>query len=124
MILVEPGSARMLYANAAAHQLAGGALTLGVPAEEYPRAYRLCDAVRARARRRTRCRRCARRAARRSSHVQVDWDTPDGLRTVLVSGSTIALDGGRRVTVVTFEDVTAARRCAPALDRCSPTSCA
>ena len=44
MILVEPGSARMLYANAAAHRLAGGALTLGVPAEEYPRAYRLYDA--------------------------------------------------------------------------------
>ncbi len=41
------------------------------------------------------------------SHVQVDWDTPGGLRTVLVSGSTISLDGGRRVTVVTFEDVTA-----------------
>ena len=35
----------------------------------------------------------------------MDWETPGGLRTVLVSGSTIALGGGRRVTVVTFEDV-------------------
>jgi hypothetical protein len=32
MFLVEPGTARMLYANAAAHQLAGGTITLGLAA--------------------------------------------------------------------------------------------
>ena len=48
------------------------------------------------------------RAARgeRLEHVQVDWDTPSGRRSVLVSAFTIALDADRRVTVVTFEDVT------------------
>ena len=40
------------------------------------------------------------------SHVQVDWETPAGIRTVMVSGTTITLAGGARVGVVTFEDVT------------------
>ena len=47
---------------------------------------------------------------------------PSGLRTVLVSGSTIALGSGRRVTVVTFEDVTTSRVRAGARS-CWPTSC-
>ena len=105
MVLVEPGSARMLYANAAAHRLAGGALTLGVPAEEYPRTYRLYDTS---GRALGPDEMPAVRAARGEvlDCVQVDWETPGGIRTVLVSGSTIALEGGRHVTVVTFEDVT------------------
>ena len=39
--------------------------------------------------------------------MQVDWETPVGVRSVLVSGATISLAGGRSVTVVTLEDVTA-----------------
>jgi serine phosphatase RsbU (regulator of sigma subunit)/PAS domain-containing protein len=105
MLLVEPGTGRMLYANAAAHRLAGGTLALDVPAEEYPRTYRLYDAS---GRPLGPDEMPAMRAARGEvlEHVQVDWDTPGGLRTLLVSGSTIASDG-REVTVVTFEDVTA-----------------
>ena len=105
MIIVEPGTARLLYANAAAHRLAGGELTLGVPAEDYPRAYRLYDTS---GRALEPDEMPAVRAARgeRLEHVQVDWDTPSGLRSVLVSAFTIALDADRRVTVVTFEDVT------------------
>jgi PAS domain-containing protein len=112
LIVVEPGSARVLYANAAAHKLAGGVFTLGVPAEDYPRAYRLRDAS---GRALGPDEMPAVRAARGEtlSHVQVDWDTPEGVRTVHASGTTITLDGGRQVTVVTLEDVTqleAARR--------------
>ena len=97
----------MLYANAAAHRLAGGALTLGVPAEEYPRAYRLYDASgRALdARRDARRARGARRdaaATSRSTGTRRAACAPCSCRA-----STIALEGGRRVTVVTFEDVTA-----------------
>ena len=81
LILVEPGTARMLYANAAAHRMAGGALTLGVAAEEYPSAYRLFDAS---GRPLRPDEMPAVRAARGEtlSHVQVDWDTAAGLRTV------------------------------------------
>ena len=116
LILVEPGTARMLYANAAAHRLAGGALTLGVPAEELSaRLPALSTPPGARCGP-TRCRRCAPPAARRSATCRSTGRRPTGMRTVLVSGSTIALAGGRRVTVVTFEDVTDARGVAPALD--------
>jgi serine phosphatase RsbU (regulator of sigma subunit)/PAS domain-containing protein len=106
LVLVEPGSARFLYANAAAHRLAGGALRLGVRAEDYPPTYRLYDAS---GRALGPDEMPAVRAARGEvvQNVQVDWDTPEGVFTVLVSGSTIALEGARRVTVVTFEDVTA-----------------
>jgi PAS domain-containing protein len=105
LILVEPGTARMLYANTAAHRMAGGALTLGVPAEEYPSAYRLYDES---GRPLRPDEMPAVRAARGEtvSHVRVDWETPGGMYTVVVSGTTIMLGGGRRITVVTFEDVT------------------
>ena len=81
MILVEPGTARVLFANAAAYRLAGGALELGVPAEEYPRAYRLYDAS---GRALAPDEMPAVRAARGEpvQHMQVDWDTPDGLPDV------------------------------------------
>jgi len=105
MILVEPGTARVLFANAAACRLAGGALELGVTAEEYPRAYRLYDASgRALAPDEVPAVRAAR--GEPVQHMQVDWDTPDGRRTLLVSGATITLEGGHQVTVVTSEDVT------------------
>ncbi|HEY6889492.1 MAG TPA: SpoIIE family protein phosphatase [Solirubrobacter sp.] len=105
-ILVEPGTARILHANAAAHRLAGGSLTLGVPAEGYPRAYRLFHAS---GRPLAPDEMPAVRVARgeRLEHVPVDWETPEGLRTVVVSGSLIASADGRRIGVVTFEDVTA-----------------
>jgi PAS domain-containing protein len=106
LVLVEPVTARILFANTAAHRLAGGALRLGVPAEDYPRTYRLYDAS---GRPLGPDEMPAVRAARGEvlEHVQVDWETPDGLRTLIVSGSTITLASGRRVTLVTFEDATA-----------------
>ena len=120
LILVEPGTARMLYANAAAHRMAGGALTLGVAAEEYASAYRLFDAS---GRPLTTDEMPAVRAARGEtlSHVQVDWETAAGMYTVVVSGTTITLAGGRQIAVVTFEDVTelesSRRRASPARRR-------
>ncbi len=36
----------------------------------------------------------------------MDWETAAGMRTVVVSGTTITLAGGRQIAVVTFEDVT------------------
>jgi serine phosphatase RsbU (regulator of sigma subunit)/PAS domain-containing protein len=81
MVLVEPGSGRMLYANAAARRLAGGTPD-GLPV--VPAAF-----------------------GEGLDQARVDWDTPDGLRSLLVSGARITSARGREVTVVTFEDVTA-----------------
>ena len=112
LILVELGTARIVYANKAAHRLAGGLFPLGADADDYPELYHLYDpegrplpveeapAV---------------RAARGEtlSRVQVGWDTPAGRLTVMASADSILLPGGERMAVVTFEDVTeleAARR--------------
>ncbi|WP_164019444.1 PAS domain-containing protein [Pyxidicoccus trucidator] len=42
-LLMEPGTGRALFANQAAHQMAGGRFPLGVPSEDYDGAYRLTD---------------------------------------------------------------------------------
>ena len=103
-LLVEPGTGRMLYANQAAHRLAGGAFPLAGDGENYADTYRVYDesghllgneehpAVRA-----------ARGERLRS--VPVDWESPTGRHSLLVSADTVALPGAEPVVVVTFEDV-------------------
>ena len=106
LILVEPGTARMLYANAAAHRMAGGALTLGVAAEDYPSAYRLFDASGAAAAHRRDAGRAGR--ARRDAQPRPGrlGDARGHVPPSSSPGTTITLAGGRRIAVVTFEDVT------------------
>src|SRR5215217_1069434 len=103
-LLVEPGTGRMLYANQAAHRLAGGAFPLAGDGENYADTYRVYDesghllgneehpAVRA-----------ARGERLRS--VPVDWESPTGRHSLLVSADTVTLPGTEPVVVVTFEDV-------------------
>src|SRR5829696_4353058 len=91
-LLVEPGTGRMLYANQAAHRLAGGAFPLAGDGENYADTYRVYDesghllgneehpAVRA-----------ARGERLRS--VPVDWESPTGRHSLLVSADTVALPG-------------------------------
>jgi PAS domain S-box-containing protein len=105
LFLVEPGTARVLFANREAHRLAGGEMPLSTEAGDYARLYPCVDAD-------------GRpvpsedmpgpRIARREpfNHVQLDWQTPAGLRTVLASGQLTTLGDGTEVGVVTFEDVT------------------
>jgi len=99
LLVIEPGSARIIFANAAAHALAGGVLAPGAP---MPRLFDqagvplpAAEAPLARVAR-----------GETLSNTQIDWDTPDGLKTVLVSGTTLTLGSRQRVGVVTFEDVT------------------
>jgi PAS domain S-box-containing protein len=105
LLLVEPGTARVLYANREAHRIAGGELPAAGSLEELARLYPCHDpdgrpvppedmpAL---------------RIARREpfSRLQLDWTTPDGVRTVLASGEMTRLGDGTEVGVVTFEDVT------------------
>src|SRR5829696_2181607 len=84
VVLVEPGTARVLYANKAADDLAGGDFPRAAEAAEYSAAYPLTDrdgkpldsdaypGVRA-----------ARGEALEG--VEVDWHTPGGVRSMLVS---------------------------------------
>jgi PAS domain S-box-containing protein len=110
LLLVEPGTARLFYANRAAHALAGGALPIGADAEVLDREGRRLDAAEL----------PAARAAQgeRFAGLQVDWRTPAGLRSLTVAGDTIRLSGGAPLAVLTLQDVTpleAARRRSTAL---------
>src|SRR3954463_6337767 len=109
-LLVELGSARILFANRAADALAGG----GFPRVEGAEGY---DAFsRAPAPDGTEIsgdRYPAVRAARgeRVEQCQLDWHLPGGVRSVLVSCDTIPPGEGREALIlVAFEDITAIRR--------------
>ncbi|HWT23993.1 MAG TPA: SpoIIE family protein phosphatase [Solirubrobacteraceae bacterium] len=116
LLLVAPETGRVLFANQAAHRMAGGSFPLARATEDHPRVYRL--------RRGGRTLRPeeypAARAARgeRVENMQLDWPTPHGTRTVVSAAATIDVPGAGRITAVTLEDVTdleRARRRADAL---------
>src|SRR4051794_21928740 len=104
-LLIEPGTARVLYANAAAHRLAGGAFPIAGHVGDYESTYALFDdhdrslpadehpAV---------------RAARGEPVRQavVDWSSPAGRRSISVSADTARLQGVGDFVLLTFDDVT------------------
>ena len=97
LLLIEPGSARLMFANRAAHRMAGGAYdgadyrcTDGrgrtIPDDELP-GVRAAHGV-------------------RIDGFQMDWHTPAGVRSLIVSADTIPPTLGQPATVVCcFEDV-------------------
>jgi PAS domain S-box-containing protein len=90
----------VLFANRAAHDMAGGTFPFGHRAQEIERVA----------------------AGERFTNLQVDWETPAGPRSLMASGDTIVPPGERPVAVLTFEDVTdleTARRRADALSEIS-----
>ena len=104
-LLVEPGTGRVLYANPAAHRLAGGSMALAAGADAYADTYGVFDES---GRRLPSDEHPGVRAARgeRLRNVPVDWVTPAGRRSIVVSSDTVTLPGTDPVVVVTFEDVT------------------
>ena len=111
LLLIEPGTARMLYINPAAHRLAGGRMDKAQDAD-YASVYGVFDPS---GRRLASAEHPGVRAARgeRFQNVPVDWVTPAGRRSIVVSAHTVPLGDAGEVALVTFEDVTeleAARR--------------
>jgi PAS domain S-box-containing protein len=107
LLLIEPGTARVLFANRAAHALAGGEFPLAPDAPGYVDAYRCFDLA---GRRIPPEQMPGVRVARGESfsNFQMDWETVVGRRTLILAGRVV-----EGVGVVTFEDVTeieAARR--------------
>src|SRR3954464_15393630 len=80
VLIVELGSARVLYANAAAQSMADGHYPPGL-AERVAGGERIIG-------------------------EQLDWDAPDGPRTLVVNGETVVMPDGERVGMITIEDVT------------------
>src|SRR5215212_3351407 len=111
LLLIEPGTARVLYVNPAAHRLAGGRMEKAEDAD-YAAVYGVFDPS---GRRLASEEHPGVRAARgeRFENVPVDWVTPAGRRSIVVSAHTVPLGEAGDVGLVTFEDVTeleAARR--------------
>jgi serine phosphatase RsbU (regulator of sigma subunit)/PAS domain-containing protein len=80
LLLIEPGTARILYANRAARALAGGP---PAPERELQRAA----------------------AGERFAGARIEWPTPAGTRTLDVAAETVAAPGRPPVAVVAFADV-------------------
>jgi GAF domain-containing protein len=84
LVLVEPGSARVLFANAAAGALAGDDLSR-LPLDRVA-------------------------AGERLDNLEIEWAQRDARLTLLVSADTLAPQRGRpAISVVTFEDVSGLR---------------
>src|SRR5262249_55031244 len=105
LLLVEPGTARVLFANRAAHDFAGGSFPLGRPAEEYHLVYDLTDAEgRPLSNEEIPGVRVAR--GERLDGAELVWHTPGGKRALLVSADPRRAMHGRPARgVVAFQDV-------------------
>lgn len=111
VLLVELGTARVIYANQAADDLAGGDFAKDRPAEEYDLAYhcRYPDGTRIPA---SGLPGVLVAQGRRVHAFEMIWDTPGGERHLLVYGDTLPGHGNAAPTVglIVFNDVTELKR--------------
>jgi PAS domain S-box-containing protein len=107
LLLIEPGTARVLHANRAADELAGGRFPRADTADDFSRIYKVTDRD---GRELPSSEHPGVRAARgeRLEGVEVDWHTPDGVRSLVVSSHSVPAVFGRQegAVVVSFEEVT------------------
>ena len=103
LLLIEPGSARVLYVNPAADRFAGGSMPRAGDAD-YARVYAVFDETGRRLRSEEHP---GVRAARGEhfSNVAVEWVTAAGRTWISVSAHTVELGGVGEVALLTFEDV-------------------
>ncbi len=115
LLFIEPGTARVKFANRAADEVAGGKYPKATSAEEYHAVYYSTDAagnpipnqqapgVR----------------VSLGEHVEgfeLDWHTPGGIRSLLVSADTLpAMHSHPATCVLTFQDITNLKRVEKAL---------
>lgn len=104
LVLIEPGSAKVTFANHAADEMAGGNFPRGNPTEENS-VYHYTDAsgslipyeqmplVRV-------------ARGERLSGLEVDWHTPSGMRSLLLFADTLpAMHGHAATSVLMFQDI-------------------
>ncbi|MEP6592080.1 MAG: ATP-binding protein [Acidobacteriota bacterium] len=117
MLLIEPGTARVTFANRAADEMAGGDFPKGTPAPEYHTVYACTDAegtpipnermpgVRV-------------AQGERLDGLQIGWQTPGGNRSLILFGDTIpAIHGHAASGVVMFQDISSIKRIETELQR-------
>ncbi|MGJ5632149.1 PAS domain S-box protein [Nostoc sp. CALU 1950] len=105
LLFIEPGTARVTFANRSADELAGGEFPKGVPAAEYHTVYHYTNAagdripnelmpgVRV-------------ALGERLDGLEVDWHTPTGVRSLLIFADTLpAMHGHPATCILVFQDI-------------------
>ncbi|MTJ47789.1 ATP-binding protein [Dolichospermum sp. UHCC 0259] len=106
MILIEPETARVTFANQAADKLAGGEFPKNKPAEEYHTVYYCTDAAGDRI---PNEQMPGVRVARGESlaGVELDWHNSGGIRSLLIYSDTLpAIHGYPKTCIMTLQNVT------------------
>ena len=105
LLFIEPGTARVTFANRSANELAGGEFPKGIPAEDYHTVYYYTDAGGDRIPNELMP---GVRVARgeRLNGLEVDWHTPAGVRSLLVFADTLpAMHGHPATCILVFQDI-------------------
>ncbi|MCC5603031.1 PAS domain S-box protein [Nostoc favosum] len=115
LLFIEPGTARVTFANRSANELAGGEFPKGVPAAEYHTVYHYTDAdgdripneqmpgVRV-------------ALGERLNGLEVDWHTPGGVRSLLVFADTLpAMHGHPATCILVFQEISNLKQAEKAL---------
>jgi signal transduction histidine kinase/ActR/RegA family two-component response regulator len=116
-LFIEPGTAKVTFANRAANEIAGGEFPKGKSADEYHTVYYCTDSD---GKRIPDDQMPGVQAARgeRLDGFQIDWHTPKGKRSIIVSSDTIpAMHGHPSTVVLAFQDITELKRIEDQLQR-------
>ncbi|RCJ25692.1 histidine kinase [Nostoc sp. ATCC 43529] len=115
MLFIEPGTARVIFANRSANELAGGEFPKGVPAPEYHTVYHYTDAA---GNRIPNEQMPGVRVAlgERLDGLEVDWHTSSGVRSLLIFADTLpAMHGHPAICVLVFQDISNLKQAEKAL---------
>jgi signal transduction histidine kinase len=110
VLFIEPGTARVTFANRAADELAGGEFPKGRPGAEYHTVYHCTDAAGTRI---PDAQMPGVRAARgeRLDGFEMDWHLPAGPHSLLIFSDTLpAMHGHPATVVLAFHDITRLKR--------------
>ncbi|MCG6137742.1 MAG: ATP-binding protein [Nostoc sp. LLA-1] len=106
LLFVEPGTAKVIFANRAANELAGGEFPKGTPAAEYHSVYYCTDATGDRI---PNDQMPGVRVARgeRLNGIEIDWHTNGCVRSLLIFADTLpAMHGHQATCILAFQDIT------------------
>ncbi|HEY9830456.1 MAG TPA: PAS domain S-box protein, partial [Stenomitos sp.] len=115
LLLIEPGTARVTFANRAADEMAGGEFPKNKPGEEYHTVYYCTDAQGERI---PDDQMPGVRVARgeRLNGFEMDWHTPEGIRSLIEFADTLPPMYGHPATcVLVFQDITEHKQAEKAL---------